>query len=240
MLTKTHQALSDVEVVTATVDIEDVRTFRSSPSRGMQSQQSPKYLRIELDVRLSRRAKDRYFDTMGASEPIDLKYHAPEEEIALGGACWLWDYLRRSHAAGFFIPLSGGIDSCATSVIVFSMCRMVVAAMHDDDQQVIEDARRIAGKADDSDWIPETPQDFAQAIFCTAYMGSKNSSSDTRKRAKELASAIGAYHVNVDIDTVTTAIVSVFFGWSNWMPRFMSFGGSVAENLAVSFLNHVH
>ena len=99
-------SLSDVEVVTATVDIEDVRTFRSSPSRGMQSQQAPKYPRIELDVRLSKRAEDHGFETKFASEAIDLKYHAPEEEIAMGGACWLWDYLRRSHAAGFFIPLS--------------------------------------------------------------------------------------------------------------------------------------
>jgi hypothetical protein len=46
----------------------------------------------------------------------------------LGPACWLWDYLRRSRTQGYFIPLSGGIDSCATAVIVYSMCRLVSAA----------------------------------------------------------------------------------------------------------------
>ena len=46
----------------------------------------------------------------------------------LGPACWLWDYLRRSRTQGYFIPLSGGIDSCATSVIVYSMCRLVAEA----------------------------------------------------------------------------------------------------------------
>jgi len=30
------------------------------------------------------------------------------EEIALGPACWLWDYLRRSNQGGYFCPLSGG------------------------------------------------------------------------------------------------------------------------------------
>lgn len=114
------------------------------------------------------------------------------------------------------------------------MCRLVVAAMNDGNQQVIEDARKVAGKDDDSEWIPRTPQELTKAIFCTAYMGSKNSSSDTRKRAKELAQAIGAYHVDIDIDAITTAIVNVFHGWSNWMPRFKSSGGSMAENLAVS------
>jgi len=226
-------SLDDVEVVTATVDLEEVRSYRSSPSRGMQAQIAQKYPRLDLDVRLSKKVEDHGYQTIGASEPINLKYHAPEEEIALGGACWLWDYLRRSHAAGFFIPLSGGIDSCATSVMVFSMCRLVVAAMHDGNQQVIADARRVAGESEDSQWIPTTPQEFSKRIFCTAYMGSKNSSSDTRKRAKDLARDIGAYHVNIDIDSVTTAIVNVFYAWSNWMPRFKSSGGSVAENLAL-------
>lgn len=46
----------------------------------------------------------------------------------LGPACWLWDYLRRSRTQGYFVPLSGGIDSCATAVIVYSMCRLVAEA----------------------------------------------------------------------------------------------------------------
>jgi NAD+ synthase (glutamine-hydrolysing) len=29
---------------------------------------------------------------------------------------------------GYFTPLSGGIDSCTTAVIVFSMCRLVTDA----------------------------------------------------------------------------------------------------------------
>lgn len=40
----------------------------------------------------------------------------------------MWDYLRRSRTSGYFVPLSGGIDSCATAVITFSMCRLVVEA----------------------------------------------------------------------------------------------------------------
>jgi hypothetical protein len=50
--------------------------------------------------------------------------HCPEEEIALGPACWLWDYLRRSGASGFLLPLSGGADSSSTAAIVGSMCQV--------------------------------------------------------------------------------------------------------------------
>lgn len=34
--------------------------------------------------------------------------HDPMEEIEMAPALWMWDYLRRSGARGFFLPLSGG------------------------------------------------------------------------------------------------------------------------------------
>lgn len=121
-------SLNDVEVVTATVDIEDVRTYRSTVSRGMQASKQSPFVRLDIDVRLSRRTEDAD-PSLTVSAPFKPRFHVPEEEIALGPACWLWDYLRRCGAAGFFIPLSGGIDSCATSVIVHSMCREVLKAV---------------------------------------------------------------------------------------------------------------
>ena len=50
-----------------------------------------------------------------------------------------------------FQPLSGGIDSCATAVIVYSMCRLVVQAIKDKNNQVIEDCQRIT--AQDLEWV---------------------------------------------------------------------------------------
>lgn len=64
-------------------------------------------------------------------------------------------------------------------------------------------------------------------------MGSKNSSKETRARARDLAKDIGAFHVDIDIDKVTTALIDVFVGWSRWVPRFKSNGGSLTENLAL-------
>ncbi len=48
----------------------------------------------------------------------------PEEEIAYGPACWLWDYLRRCGASGFLLPLSGGADSSSVAAIVGAMCQV--------------------------------------------------------------------------------------------------------------------
>lgn len=59
------------------------------------------------------------------------------EEIALGPACWLWDYLRRSKQGGFFLPLSGGIDSSSTACIVYSMCCLVYMAIQQKSEKIL-------------------------------------------------------------------------------------------------------
>ena len=61
------------------------------------------------------------------SRVIPTKTLSLEEEIAVGPACWLWDYLRRSGQSGFFLPLSGGVDSSSVACIVYSMCSLVSA-----------------------------------------------------------------------------------------------------------------
>ncbi|GFF62319.1 glutamine-dependent NAD(+) synthetase [Aspergillus udagawae] len=225
-------SLKDVEVVTATVDIEDVRTYRASPSRNMQATTQPPFVRLDLDVSLSR-SDDDAEPSLAPSEPISVKYHAPEEEISLGPACWLWDYLRRSGTAGFFLPLSGGIDSCATAIIVHSMCREVVKAVSEGNQQVIKDVRRLCAEPEGSTWLPSTSQEVCNRIFHTSFMGTQNSSKETRERAKGLSTEIGSYHIDFNFDTVVTAIMNLFTMITNFQPRFKVHGGTGAENAAL-------
>ncbi|KAH9933494.1 glutamine-dependent NAD synthetase with GAT domain-containing protein [Fomitopsis serialis] len=231
-------SLQDVEVVTATIDIEDVRAHRAASSRSMQAAAAERYQRIEVDWALS----GGKFGISEEGEPGDLamtdrrfevRFHKPEEEIALGPACWLWDYLRRSRTQGYFVPLSGGIDSCATAVIVYSMCRLVADAAKNGDQQVITDARRIAGEPEDSSYVPTDAREYCNRIFHTCYMGTENSSIDTRRRAKELSEAIGSYHTDLNMDTLVTAVRSLFSFVTGVKPQFRAHGGSPAENLAL-------
>lgn len=92
-------SLKDVETVTATVDLEEVRSYRSAGSRGMQARQTTPYEPVEVDFSLSR-GSDATDTMLGPSDTITFKEHEPEEEIAYGPACFLWDYLRRSRQAG--------------------------------------------------------------------------------------------------------------------------------------------
>ena len=162
-----------------------------------------------------------------------MAYHAPEEEIAYGPACWLWDYLRRSGVAGYFLPISGGADSSSVATIVGSMCQMVAQAAQAGDQQVIRDARRITGESGESTYLPIDPREFANRIFYTCYMATRNSSKATRNRAKQLTDQIGSYHLSVNIDSVVAALYSLFVGITGKAPKFKVEGGTAGENNAL-------
>ncbi|KAF7308596.1 Glutamine-dependent NAD(+) synthetase [Mycena chlorophos] len=231
-------SLNDVEVVSATIDIEDVRAHRAKSSRSMQAAAAERYHRVEVPFALTSGKFDIVREEnisalLSGSVPFEIRYHSPEEEIALGPACWLWDYLRRSRTQGYFVPLSGGIDSCATAVIVYSMSRLVAEAASRGDKQVIADARRIAGEPEDSSYIPSDPREFTGRIFHTCYMGTENSSKETRQRAKDLSAAIGSYHVDLNMDYVVRAVLTLFTGVTRREPKFRAHGGSAAENLAL-------
>jgi NAD+ synthase (glutamine-hydrolysing) len=157
-------SLTDVETVVATVDIEEVRSYRFAPSRGHQAVQALAYERIETEFPLS---DDTFYRDINLcpTPARQVRYHVPEEEIALGPACWMWDFLRRSKTSGYLVPLSGGIDSCATSVLVFSMCREVIKAIKQNNAQVIQDVQRITKQS--PDWKPESAEDLCNRIFHT-------------------------------------------------------------------------
>uniref|UniRef100_A0A667WP74 Glutamine-dependent NAD(+) synthetase n=1 Tax=Myripristis murdjan TaxID=586833 RepID=A0A667WP74_9TELE len=204
-------SLDDVEVVTATLDLEDPQ---------------PEHSQTRLDFSLS--SGDDVF--LPTHQPITWQFHTPEEEISLGPACWLWDYLRRSGQAGFLLPLSGGVDSSSTACIVHSMCVLVCQAVQDGNVQVLRDVRRVVG---DEAYCPQRPKELCGRVFTTCYMASENSSEGTRGRAKDLAAQIGSAHLNINIDLAVKGMLGVFSMVTGKLPQFRASGGSVRENLAL-------
>jgi len=97
--------VDQLEVVTATIDLDDLIAVRNNPGFGKEAiSQDKKYASVTVDFCIC------HLDglCMPTSPVIAPTICRPEEEIALGPACWLWDYLRRSGCNGFFLPLSGG------------------------------------------------------------------------------------------------------------------------------------
>uniref|UniRef100_A0A668V5C2 Glutamine-dependent NAD(+) synthetase n=1 Tax=Oreochromis aureus TaxID=47969 RepID=A0A668V5C2_OREAU len=219
-------SLDDVEVITATLDLEDVRSYRGELCQPQLESEFKPCHRVKVDFSLSG-CDDVYLPT---HQPIEWHFHTPEEEISLGPACWLWDYLRRSGQAGFLLPLSGGVDSSSTACIVHCMCVLLCRAVEGGNSRVLEDVRRVVG---DESYHPQDPKELCARVFTTCYMASENSSEDTRNRARDLANQIGSTHMNINIDVAVKGILGIFSAVSGRWPQFRASGGSRRENLAL-------
>mmetsp|Transcript_78360 Transcript_78360/g.153838 ORF Transcript_78360/g.153838 Transcript_78360/m.153838 type:complete len:795 (+) Transcript_78360:17-2401(+) len=140
-------SLNDVEVITAVVDLDVVRSYRQDTA-SFQEQSSYERQLPTVDLRhfSLRHVKTASYEALQearVSLPIKPRIHLPEEECAMGPACWLWDYLRRSGASGYMLPLSGGADSAAVAAIVRVMCMMAADAALAGNTQVIADIRKM-------------------------------------------------------------------------------------------------
>mmetsp|Transcript_8950 Transcript_8950/g.15548 ORF Transcript_8950/g.15548 Transcript_8950/m.15548 type:complete len:740 (-) Transcript_8950:63-2282(-) len=237
----------DVNVIAATIDLDDVRSYRASnPAFGIQAARMATEEGGGGSSGLMCDNVHLTFDPMVVSslnknrpklsdESMALKIAAPEEECCLGPACWLWDFLRRSGAAGFFLPLSGGADSSSVAAIVSVMCILVTkAAREDPEGDVAKECRRVCRKDEgNSLWVPSDPQEMASFVLHTTFMGTDNSSNVTNSRAKRLGDAIGSYHLSIKIDLMVNAVLQVFQLATGHMPRFQSRGGTISEDLAL-------
>jgi NAD+ synthase (glutamine-hydrolysing) len=85
-------------------------------------------------------------------------------------------------------------------MIVFSMCRLLLDAIQNGNKEVQADVRSVTRERE---WLPKTPQELCHRILYTAYMGVRgHSSTVTRDRAQKLTRDIGAYHINMRIDSI--------------------------------------
>lgn len=227
---------SEVDVVVATVDLDEVLEHRMGMTAG--SVQAARMIdgrkleHVKVDKEFSLLTKG--FGELGLRP--EVIHHSAEEEIACGPACWLWDYLRRSGMNGFFLPLSGGADSSATAAIVGSMCQLLVKAAGEErvEMRLLEEIRRVTEA--EKDYIPTDARELAGRILHTMYMKNGNmSSEETKERARKVAEEIGAWHKNVDIGGIVESLLKVFQGvfGEGKRPRFTISGGSKREDLAL-------
>ncbi|CEF69535.1 Glutamine-dependent NAD(+) synthetase [Strongyloides ratti] len=206
--------IEDVEVADAVIDLEDSRNYRQGISSNRNdSSFHIKNSYIHLPVKLLDGSEKEL------SEPIEPKILSEMEELSFGPPTYLWHYLRRSKQAGYFVPLSGGMDSATVATMVRLMCEHVV----DCRKKYIE--KYGPNKSDPAHFylgeiINCTGRELCGKILFTCYMGSENSSTFTKECALSLAKDLGSKHSSILIDTIVSACLNVFNTVYNFIPSF--------------------
>lgn len=135
-------------------------------------------------------------------------------EISNTAACWLFDYLERSGANGFLLPLSGGADSAATACIVYRMCELMVNHLivcQDSNSRVFKFLEQKHKYADLDTLIHMINTDklslvreICNSVLYTVYLPTKFSGV-TANLAKEFANEIGSNHHVISIQDIVEA-----------------------------------
>jgi NAD+ synthase (glutamine-hydrolysing) len=123
----------------------------------------------------------------------ETSLHAKEEEFTRAETLALFDYLRKAWAQGFVVSLSGGCDSTAVTALIGLMVRRCIADLGLDGLRArLAHIPALAGAADAA---------AVTALLCTTvYQGTANSSPVTRAAARTVAEAIGARHLELEVD----------------------------------------
>ncbi len=124
-----------------------------------------------------------------------------EEEFARAIALGLFDYCRKSRSRGFVVSLSGGADSAAVACLVALMVRLAVRELGIDG--FAEKFAHVEGLA-----RLNSEQEIVRALLSTVYQATQNSSQVTRDAAAQLARALGATHLELEIGMLVDGYVS--------------------------------
>ncbi|KAI4208170.1 MAG: hypothetical protein LQ348_000309 [Seirophora lacunosa] len=203
----TQFSLNDLEVITATVNLDRTWLAHFQPARRLQAATEPAFEEIKLDQILGFGESSIPFVISPSFPPMTLQ---PEEEIAL----------------------ATGLDSCSTALCVYSAARLISENIAAGNKQVLRDLQTVTGKPET--WQPKDANEVTGEILHTCFMGSTNSGKETRQRAQVLSKTIGSYHLNIEIDTIVSAFTNLFSAtFLGKRLRFKSEGGSDQENLAL-------
>jgi NAD+ synthase (glutamine-hydrolysing) len=188
----------DVELTTAVVDI--------TANRMMQSRVGS--FRPEVDDR----AVDVPFTypelAPVAPQPLARSWeqgeHVKEEEFARAVALGLFDYLRKSRSGGFVVSLSGGADSSAVSCLVALMAHFAAGDL------AMEGLRGKLGHIDLTSCA--SPRDVVGRLLTCVYQATRNSGEVTRNAARQVATAIGARFIELDVDRMVQGYIDLIAG----------------------------
>ena len=110
------------------------------------------------------------------------------------------------------------------------MAKVVLSSIESGSASTLADLRRVTGL---KTFSPKTPQEIVNILLTTCYMGTVNSSDETRSRATKLSDKLGAWHMNISIDAAVQANLSIIDTALHFTPKYSVEGGTRAENLAL-------
>ena len=224
-----HLSFQEVEVVTAVLNLNDIRANRASivsiPRQGALRDTTLK--RVNIDDYFPSEPKFRFtmrdLTEYKSTEPIPVPTMEMEREMGLASARYMWDYLTRGPFGGCFLPLSGGVDSSSTAMMVYFMADEISKILKFDvtgneDKKRLQDLTR---KRINANILKNYPvyqnkeiqtRELMYIILHTCNMPTNNNTEEIKGNAARLARSLGSFHMVAAINEPFVAIKNMVGG----------------------------
>ncbi len=203
----------DVCLTTAVVDIEATRTLRERDQQVADVAQETQGATIRVPF-TPPAAQQSATSAPVARGDWETGPSAKEEEFARAVSLALFDYHRKSRARGFVVSLSGGADSSAVAVLVGLMAQLAVdelgleVALARLGGEPAAPLRRDESRSEAGEQRNSYRIDLRELLTCV-YQSTRNSSDTTRHAAREVAQAVNARFIELDVDHLVESYKSL-------------------------------
>lgn len=188
-------SVSDFQITTAVIDVDATRMSQARSASFNPDLAGNNNLRVNVPFNWPAVMPEQKAKAAMVAASWETGPHLKEEEFLRAEALALFDYLRKSHSQGFVVSLSGGADSAAVCCLVALSLEMAWAELG---------AEAISKKLAHLRQLPEkpTPKALTAALLTTAYQATANSGEVTRSAARTIAEAIGANHLELNVEEI--------------------------------------
>ena len=186
-------SFEDFKLTSAVIDLDATRMSQARTASFKPDLAGDNKLRIAVPFGWPQVKPDQKTKAIAAAA-WETSSNLKEEEFLRAEALALFDYLRKSHSNGFVVSLSGGADSAAVTCLVALSLEMALAEL---------EADVFKAKLTHIQNLPETltPKNLT-ALLTTAYQATVNSGDVTRSAARSIAEAIGATHLELEVEDI--------------------------------------
>jgi NAD+ synthase (glutamine-hydrolysing) len=186
-------------LVSAVVDLDLPRSRQASLTSARPRLAALREPRIRVPFVAPEASPER--PTVG-TEPWATTQDVKNEEFVRAVTLGLFDYLRKSKACGFVVSLSGGADSSAVACVVAYMVSLARSWL---DPSELRARLPFLDEAS----ARGTTETLTRQLLTTIYQSTRNSSVQTRAAARAVAEAVGAEHVEMDVDPLVERYVAL-------------------------------
>ena len=185
-------SFADYQVTTAVVDIDATRMTRARSSSFQPDVNTGTQGCVSVDFAF---AADVDEGQTGKPSAWEGSEHVKKEEFTRAITLGLYDYMRKSRSQGFVVSLSGGADSSAVAALSAWLVELGVSELGYDG--FLSKLSYLTGIAEIT-----SNADLIRRLLTCVYQSTRNSSQTTRDAAREVAQALGADFLELDVDDI--------------------------------------